>query len=74
MEDILYCKDLYDPIEGNSAKPEDKTDKEWKRMNRKMIGMVKQWLDDSVFHHVANETSAHDLFSTSEKPHRISVS
>ena len=42
MEDILYCKDLYDPIEGNSTKPEDKTDKEWERTNQKTIRMVRQ--------------------------------
>jgi hypothetical protein len=23
MEDILYCKDLYEPVEGESAKPEE---------------------------------------------------
>ena len=28
--------------------------------------MVKQWLDDSVFHHVANETSAHELWKKLE--------
>ena len=29
MEDILYCNNLYDPIESDSAKLEDKTEKEW---------------------------------------------
>ena len=62
MENILYCKELYDPIEGDNAKPKDKSDKEWERMNWKTIGMVRQWLDDSVFHHVTNETSAHELW------------
>ena len=28
MEDILYCNNLYDPIESDSAKLEDKTEKE----------------------------------------------
>ena len=42
MEDILYCKDLYDPIEGDSAKSEDKTKKEWERMNRKTIVMIRK--------------------------------
>ncbi|PKI65433.1 hypothetical protein CRG98_014172 [Punica granatum] len=27
MEDLLFCKDLYNPIEGDSAKPKDKDDK-----------------------------------------------
>jgi hypothetical protein len=26
MEDILYCKDLYEPVEGNSSKLKDITD------------------------------------------------
>ena len=66
MEDILYCKDLYDPIEGDSAKSEDKTEKEWERMNQKMIGMIRKRLDDSVFHHVANETKADVLLKKLE--------
>lgn len=27
MEDILYCKDLSDPIKGNEAKPVDMSDR-----------------------------------------------
>ncbi|KAM1574388.1 hypothetical protein ACFX1Z_043726 [Malus domestica] len=37
MEDILYCKDLHEPIEGDAAKPESMSDAEWKKMNRKNI-------------------------------------
>uniref|UniRef100_A0A2N9IW04 Integrase catalytic domain-containing protein n=1 Tax=Fagus sylvatica TaxID=28930 RepID=A0A2N9IW04_FAGSY len=29
MEDVLYCKDLHDPIKGDSAKPSSMPDKEW---------------------------------------------
>ena len=25
IEDLIYCRDLYDPIEGALAKPRDKT-------------------------------------------------
>lgn len=28
MEDILYCKDLHEPIQGDDGKPVNKTDKE----------------------------------------------
>ena len=38
MEDIHYCKDLYDPIEGDEAKPVDMSDKDWNKQNRKTIG------------------------------------
>ena len=61
MEDLLFCKDLYGPIEGDSGKPEGMKDDEWNRLNRKAVGVIRQWIDDSVFHHVATETSAHDL-------------
>ena len=29
MEDVLYCKDLHDPIECDSAKPSDMSDRDW---------------------------------------------
>ena len=28
MEDVLYCKDLHDPIEDNSVKPSDMSDRD----------------------------------------------
>ena len=33
MEDILYCKDLYAPIDGDKSKPKDMLEAEWKIMN-----------------------------------------
>ena len=35
MEDILYCKDLYAPIDGDKSKPKDMSEAEWKIMHRK---------------------------------------
>ena len=61
MEDMLYCKDLFDPIDGDEAQG-DKEDKDWERMNRKTVGFIRQWIDDSVFHHVAQETKADALW------------
>ena len=61
MEDVLYCKDLYDLIEGDSAKPSDKSDKDWEKLNRKTIGCIRQCIDISVFHHVSQETNAEAL-------------
>ncbi|KAL6211007.1 hypothetical protein ACLB2K_016236 [Fragaria x ananassa] len=63
MEDILYYKDLHEPIEGVEAKPEGTSDANWTKMNRKAIGHIREWMDDSVFHHVANETDAHELWT-----------
>ena len=66
MEDLLYCKDLYGPLQGDSAKPTTMTDDEWKRLDRKTIGFIRQWLDDSVFHHVSTEISAYSLWKKLE--------
>ncbi|KAA8523891.1 hypothetical protein F0562_010314 [Nyssa sinensis] len=66
MEDILYCKDLYEPIERDTAKPKDMDDEKWKRLHRKTIGHIRQWLDDSVFSHVSNETDAQVLWKKLE--------
>ena len=41
MEDILFCKDLYDPLENKINKPITKKDEEWKKMNIKMIGLIR---------------------------------
>ncbi|CAL9128159.1 unnamed protein product [Musa acuminata var. zebrina] len=61
MEDLLYCKDLNEPLQGDSAKPTTMTDNEWKRLDRKTIGFIRQWLDDSVFHHVSTEISTYSF-------------
>jgi hypothetical protein len=45
MEDILYCKELFEPIELNGIKPDAKTDDEWKKLNRKAVGHIRQWVD-----------------------------
>ena len=66
MEDLLYCKDLYGPLQGDSAKPTTMIDDEWKRLDRKTIGFIRQWLDDSVFHHVSTEISAYSLWKKLE--------
>ncbi len=39
MEDILYYKDLHDPIEGNSAKPSSMSKKECEKMHRETTGV-----------------------------------
>ena len=41
MEDILFCKNLYDPLENKWDKPIAMKDEEWKKMNRKMIGLIR---------------------------------
>ena len=62
MEDLLSCRDLYDPLESLGVNPEPTKEAEWKKLNRKTIGQIRQWIDHSVFHHVAQETDAYALW------------
>ena len=62
IEDVLYYRDLHDPIKGDSAKPSDMSDREQEKLNRKTIGCIRQWIDVSVFHHVSQETNAEALW------------
>lgn len=34
-------------------------DGEWDKLNRKTIGLIRQWIDDSVFHYVSMEVNAY---------------
>ncbi|KAL6179068.1 hypothetical protein ACLB2K_050584 [Fragaria x ananassa] len=61
MEDILYCKDMHEPIEGVAGKPADMADNKWQKLHRKTVGTIRQWVDDFVFHHVSEETDAEEL-------------
>ena len=38
MEDHLHCKDLYNPTEGDNAKPSDMSDVDWNELKKKNIG------------------------------------
>ena len=41
MEDILYCKKLFDPIERRGYKPVTTTEDEWNKLNGKTIGQIR---------------------------------
>ena len=66
MEDFLNCKDLFDPLDAEGRNPDPTKEAEWKKMNRKTIGQIRQWIDHSVFHHVAQETDAYTLWKKLE--------
>ena len=58
MEDLLYMKNLHEPIEGDEAKPADIDDKKWAQLNQKVVDTIRSWIDQSVYHHVAKESKA----------------
>ncbi|GFY96388.1 hypothetical protein Acr_11g0006940 [Actinidia rufa] len=74
MEDILFCKDLHDPLENKGEKPIAKKDEEWRKMNRKTIGLIRQCIGHEVFHHVAQETSAYELWIKLEEMYQAKTS
>ena len=41
MEDHLNYKDLYDPIEGDNAKPSEISDVDWKKVKKKTLGAIR---------------------------------
>ncbi|KAL6187110.1 hypothetical protein ACLB2K_043225 [Fragaria x ananassa] len=59
MEDILYYKDMYEPFQNGGEKPAGKSDTKWSILNKKVVARIRQWVDESVFHHVAQETNAY---------------
>ncbi|GFZ04844.1 hypothetical protein Acr_17g0004160 [Actinidia rufa] len=74
MEDILFCKDLHDPLENKGEKPVVKKDKKWRKINRMTIGLIRQCIGHEVFHHVAQETSAYELWIKLEEMYQAKTS
>ena len=66
MEDLLNCKDLYDPIEGDNAKSSDMSDADWKKLKNKTLGTIRQWMYISLYNHVAKEIDPHTLWKNLE--------
>ena len=60
MEDILYAKDLYEPILSETI-PTGVVAKEWEILNRKAIATIRQFVDFSVLQHIANEHNTFQL-------------
>ena len=61
MEDLLNCKDLYDLIEGENAKLSDMSDVDWKKLKKKTLCAIFQWVDIGLYNHVAKKTDPHTL-------------
>ena len=66
MEDLLYCKDLYELFKGIKAKPEGTSDADWNKLDRKAVRIIWQWIDDNVFHHISTKNSVNALWKKLE--------
>lgn len=49
MENMLYSKDMYDLVEGATAKPVDIFDNDSKKIKRKTIVIITPWVDLSLY-------------------------
>ena len=65
MKDLLFVKNLHLPV-FSTQKPESKTDEEWEFEHQQVCGFIRQWVDDNVYNHIANETHARALWNQIE--------
>ena len=63
IEDLLNYKDLY---EGGNVKPDDMSNADWKELKNKTLGVIRQWVDISLYNHVAKEIASHNLWKNLE--------
>ena len=66
MKDFLNCKDLYDHIEEDNAKPSEMPNADRKKLKKKSLGSIFQWVDISLYNHVAKETDPQTLWKNLE--------
>ena len=75
MEDLLYCKDLFDLIEfvtnpdgsiSIPSKPDKMEVKDWENLKRKTLGTIRQWVDISIFNYVSQESDPYELWKKLE--------
>ena len=57
---------MYDVIKLKGNKPNKIGAKECKKLNTKVVGTIRQWVDGTVFHQVANEIDTHNLWTKLE--------
>nr|KYP66486.1 Retrovirus-related Pol polyprotein from transposon TNT 1-94 [Cajanus cajan] len=66
MEDRLNLLDLYDPIEGDGSKPEKMSDGDWKKLKKKTLSTIRQWVDITLYNQVSKETDPQVLWKKLE--------
>ena len=41
MEDLINCKNLYDPIERDNVKSSDMSNADWKKLKKKTLDVIR---------------------------------
>lgn len=57
MEALLFVKEFHVPV-FEEKKREKKTDEKCKLLHHQVYGLIRQWIDDNVLHHIEIETDA----------------
>ena len=78
MEDILILKDQCFPIEGATKKPSTMVDEDWKKLDKKAIATIRQYLEKNMYFNVAKEKTTeslqkklHDLYEKNTKENKV---
>jgi hypothetical protein len=67
MEDYLYQKDLFLPLNGVAKKPVAMKDKEWEILERKALGTIRMSLAASVAFNISKEKTTKVLMDALAK-------
>ena len=67
MEDYLYQKDLYVPLDGKAKKLASMTDGEWAILDRKALGTIRLCLAASVAFNISTAKTTKDLMKALAK-------
>jgi len=65
MKELLLVKRLHLPV-FTTQKPENKSDEDWVFEHEMVCGYIRQWVNDNVLNHIANDTHAKTLWDKLE--------
>jgi len=61
MKDLLFVKKLHLPVL-TTQKPDSMSEEEWDFEHQQVCGFIRQYVEDNVYNHIANETHASSRF------------
>ena len=67
MEDYLYQKDLWRPLEGKAKKPAAMSDEDWEILDRKALGSIRLCLAQIMAFNITKAKTTQELMETLEK-------
>jgi len=65
MKDLLFEKKLH-LLVFSTKKPKVKTGEEWKFEHQQVSGFIRQYVEDNIYNHIANEEDAKSLWKKIE--------